>query len=159
MAFTCTLYNISDENNKLTKTLPSSGSLKWANAPCIFKDENDYLNPHIIVKGTANQITGKNYLVISGSGNPFLRHYFIENVTAVANELWDCQCHEDVLMTYNADIKGLSGTVERQENTFNLYLNDPNVNKLAYPLVQVKAFPEYIKSSDYQFYLITAGGY
>ena len=157
MAFTIRLYNVTDEPNVVNKTL-SSG---WSNATCVFKDTEDYVNPHFLITGSNNQIQGRNYIKLENAG-VFNRYYFITKIKSVTsgaasgNAVWDCECHEDVLMTYASAIKNLSGIVERQEQFTNLYLNDPEILKMSYPLIQHKAFPNSI--STYNYFLTVAGG-
>lgn len=163
MAISVQLYNITDEPNKLEKTLPlSSDTQNYFTTQCTLKDPQSIMNIELKLSGTPTRIANKNYLrlpVLTG----VQRYYFITDITSIpgydtGNYMWIIKGRLDPLMTYADDIKNLTGIVDRQENQYNLYLNDPMVPKMSYPLIQHKAFPTSITTSDYNFYLITAGG-
>ena len=153
MSVSLTLYKVTDEPNVLNKTLPSGSGLS-ANITGTFKDPNDFINPEIIIDQSASTISNKNYFKITSS--PINRCYFITDITILGPRLYKIKGHVDVLMSFNTDIKALTGIVERQENLTNLYLNDPEILKMSYPLIQHKAFPNSI--STYNYFLTVAGG-
>ena len=157
MAINMRIYRVTDENNKLNKTL---GSYMTVNGT--LKNETDIINPEIILEvsnsvitSSSDTFTTRNYIYIPSLS----RYYFITDMTIVQSNLVRIRCHIDVLMTYNSQIKAMKGVMARQENYYNLYLTDSALNKLAYPLIQHKAFPNMIDTqTDMRFFLATAGG-
>ena len=72
----------------------------------------------------------------------FNRYYFINNITSISSTLVQFDCHVDVLMTYaNEIMTNNSAIIKRQENDWNLYLNDGSFNIYQDSIVQTKAFP------------------
>lgn len=64
--------------------------------------------------------TGFNYAHIP----EFNRYYFVTNVVSVSDGIVSLSMHVDVLMTYASEIRSISAVIRRQENLFNLYLDD-----------------------------------
>lgn len=64
--------------------------------------------------------TGFNYAHIAEFG----RYYFLTGVSTVSDKLLSVSFHVDVLMTYKDAIADMQAIVKRQENKFNLYLDD-----------------------------------
>ena len=154
MAVSLKFYTVTDENNKLNKNLGTATSLTGT-----FKEPFDFINPEITVYGSTSNMTTTKYFKLNYMYSSTLgRYYFITDMQIEQQGILRIRCHIDVLMTYNTAIKNMKGIMDRQENYYNLYLNDPELKKLSYPLIQVKAFPNMIQSSDYNFFVITAGG-
>lgn len=63
---------------------------------------------------------GFNYVQIP----EFNRYYYVTGVSSVSNGLVSISLHCDVLMTYADGIKSCNAIIKRQENKFNLYLDD-----------------------------------
>lgn len=152
MAMTCKFYQVTDENNKLDKTL---GTYK-VNTTVTLKESTSLVNPTFIITGFNMSSYPVNYVELTLSTSA-TKYYFIKDMIAVANNVWELPCHIDVLMSYNSEIKNLMVTIERQENLYNLYLNDSIIKKFSYPLIQTKAFSGTFGNS-YQYYLIASGG-
>lgn len=57
----------------------------------------------------------------------FKRYYFITDIISVKNNLWQINMRVDVLMSHTEQIKLLSGIIERQENIYNDYLVDNQI--------------------------------
>lgn len=155
MAVTLKFYRITDEPNVLNKTLPTTSPL-YISYSGTFKDPADYINPEITLDAGASTISNKNYFKIDTS--PFNRYYFITDITILGPRLVKVRGHVDVLMSFANDIKALRGTVDRQENQYNLYLQDSALQKMSYPLIQHKAFPNSISGTNYNFFLTVVGG-
>lgn len=110
------LYENSSENYVVSKNI----TLKESMQNCVLKDGTSVENPVILVRNTSN-ISTYNYMYIPD----FHRYYYIEEIVSVQNGLWELHGHVDVLQTYGNAIKGLTATCKRQENLFNMYLDDP----------------------------------
>lgn len=113
---TLTLYKNNSEQNAVTKSLTQVQTMTGT-----LRNGTSIIDPVVLVSDIAN-ISGVNYCKI----NEFNRYYFINNIKSVNNNLWELSCHVDVLQSFATEIRAQSGIVERQENYFNLYLNDGN---------------------------------
>lgn len=109
-----TLYKNNSENYRIDKSISSQGTYS-----CVLKDGCSVENPVILL--ATNNISDVNYMYISDFG----RYYFIGDIISVRNGLWEVHAHVDVLMSYSSEIKACTATFKRQENLFNMYLDDP----------------------------------
>lgn len=116
MSFTCNLYKTKSEKTALDKVMLSGGiSLSGT----LLNDSN-IINPSILIKRPATDIALFNYMEISD----FERKYFITDITALTNETCIVNGHVDVLSTYASGIRALEGVIARQENKYNLFIDD-----------------------------------
>lgn len=143
MSFNIILQRSDSPANALTKTLANVFSLTGA-----LKDGTSLIDPVIMVEN-AGIITGVNYASIADFG----RQYFIKNITSVYNNMWEIALHVDVLGTYASGIKACSGIVAKQENSYNLYLNDGNYKAYQNPHIIQKEFPSGFDTSEFSFVL------
>lgn len=144
--FSVKLYTVSDDNKVVSKTLGTA--TEYAN--CIMKETVDVTAPVIRIS-TSTELSGKNYCYIERYG----RYYFVDKIETTPDGYWQLHCRCDVLMSYKTQIKALTGTLERSQNTFNGYLNDPQYKALAYRKIVTKQFPTAI--NDDCFILMTVG--
>ena len=72
----------------------------------------------------------------------FKRNYFITSMESVRNGLYIINGHVDVLTTYASAIKANTAIVQRQANTFNLYLDDGAFKIYQNPIVETFTFPQ-----------------
>lgn len=115
MSLTVKLQKNSSPKNKIGKTLTGDKTYNsW------FKNPTSILRP-VIVLETSDDLTAYNYIQISELG----RSYFIDDIVSLHNNMWEIHAHVDVLETYATSIKANSAVIRRQENKFNLYLDDP----------------------------------
>lgn len=108
------LYKISDDKINVNKTLNNqkqfSGSLR---------EECSIVNPSFTIQSSEN-LAMYNYAFIPDFG----RYYYVNNPTIVRNNIWRFEGHTDVLMSFKNDFLKLDATIARQQNVWNLYLND-----------------------------------
>ena len=145
------LYQTSDPNNKLNKSLNSEIALTG-----VLRSECSVLNPTIEIETTVN-ISTYNYAYIQ----EFSRYYFITDIVAVGNNLWKVSFKCDVLMTYAYDIKGLTAIIKRQKTEFNLMLQDNILPTYADDRVQCFNFPSSLtplSGNQFKYYLTLVGG-
>ena len=116
MSFTCNLYKTKSDTRALTKVM-ESGSKSFSGT--LINDSN-IINPSILIKIGADEIATFNYMEISTFG----RKYFITDITALTETTCIVSGHVDVLSTYASEIRALKGVIARQENKWNLYLDD-----------------------------------
>lgn len=70
----------------------------------------------------------------------FNRYYYIQNFTVVNNKLVVAILSVDPLMSFADEIRNLNCVIARQENNYNLYINDPKIVSLCKPHIQVIPF-------------------
>lgn len=144
------LYTNTSENYVVSKNITAQANMSG----CILKDDTSVENPVILVRNTGN-ISGYNYMYIPD----FHRYYYIEEIVSVQNGLWELHGHVDVLMTYGSQIRSQYATCKRQENLFNLYLDDPDFKTYNKSSVVTKAFTGAGSplSKSLSYILVTAG--
>lgn len=117
------------------------------------RDESEISNPDVLV-GVDNTIPPQcNYCHIP----EFNRYYYIREINAYRNSMFILHLHCDVLMSFKDYIRQCSGVVARQENNWNLYLDDNMFRAYANPIVQTKVFPSGFNQSDFSYILAVAG--
>ena len=104
------------------------------------KHNTDLINPTFIISGTSDNIYQYNYL----SCPFFNRSYYITNITNKAHNLYEIECHVDVLQSYNSQILNHTAIIERSSTKFDSFLNDTQMQRESYNQVQYKKF-------DYEF--------
>lgn len=130
MSITVNLCTSSSPKEALTKTLTTG-----TNYNCVLKENTSILKPVFIIS-TSDNLTGYNYMDI----RDFNRYYFIDDIRNIRNNMWEISAHVDVLTTYATAIKNNRAVIRRQQNKFNLYLNDPEYKTYNTELVQTKKF-------------------
>ena len=134
------------ENNKIDKNIT-----EIARVEATLRDETSIINPSILYGGAYP--AGCNYVYIYA----FSRWYFVKNITSVRDGLWRIDCHVDVLESFKTEIKAQTAVVSRQENNWNLYLNDGFFRTYQNPGINKAVFPTHFSKNDHRFILITAG--
>ena len=146
MSFNVTLQRNNSERNKLTKDISEiltvSGELKT---------ETSIIDPVIIIECDLSAVTGCNYISIPAFG----RSYFVNNIRSIRTGLVEFSCHVDVLSTFASEIRENTAIVRKQENNWNLYLNDGSFKIYQNPNVLTKAFPSGFTTQE--FVLAVAG--
>lgn len=143
-------YINSSENYRVDKQITQQLS-----AECTLKDNTSVENPVLMIRSTSN-ISSYNYMYIPDFG----RYYYINEIVSVHNGLWEIHAHVDVLMTYKSQIRGCNATFKRQENLFNLYLDDPEFKTYNKSDIVTKAFSggNGPLSKNMSYVLVVAGG-
>ena len=146
MGFSIDLQTNSSEKNKLDKDLTTIATVTGT-----LKTETSIIDPVILIEGNLSNYTGCNYVTISAFG----RSYFVNNIRAIRNNLFEISAHVDVLSSFAAGIRSNSAIIRRQENKWNLYLNDGTFKVYQNPNVLTKAFPSGFTKQE--FVLAVAG--
>lgn len=94
---------------------------------------------------------GFNYFYIS----EFNRYYFLKSSAATAHNIITIEGHVDVLMTYADRIRAANAIIFRQENEWNLYLDDGIFKAYQNPKHKIVKFPN--KITDFSYILALAG--
>lgn len=99
------LYRISDPDNKLDKTLPSTaGNYLQITADYGFEGDQDTGTPSIIIESATEPLYNYAYI------DSFSRYYFVTSRRWISGQNWRLTLRVDVLKTYMTVIKNLSGT-------------------------------------------------
>ena len=130
MSITVNLCSSGSPVEALTKSLTTG-----TNYTCVLKEGTSILKPVIIIN-TSDNLTGYNYMDI----RDFSRYYFIDDIRSIHNNIWEISAHVDVLTTYATAIKANSAVIKRQQNLYNLYLDDPEFKTYNNERVQTKRF-------------------
>ena len=145
MSFTIKLQNNQSPVNKIGKIL-----YEVATVTGTLKNESEVINPEILIESKTDILTA-NYLTITS----FKRNYFIEEIQSVRTNLWLVKAHVDVLETYASKILSNTAVVLRQENNFDLLLNDGVFKCKQDPRISYRKFPSGL--GDFNYILITQG--
>lgn len=146
MAFNIELKINNSEQNKLNKDTKTIITVSG-----VLKEETSIIDPVIKIECKLSDVTRCNYLSIP----EFRRSYFVNDIRSIRNGLVEFSCHVDVLSTYAEQIKNNTGIIKRQENEWNLYLNDGSFKVYQNPNVLTKAFPSGFTTQE--FVLAVAG--
>ena len=130
--FDILLQRNNSEKNRVTKDLTLLGT-----ATGVLREETSIVDPIVKIECDLANVVKCNYITIAEFG----RSYFVNNITSVRQGLVEFQCHVDVLSSYATEIKGTTAIIRRQENDWNLYLNDGTFKVYQNPTVLTKAFP------------------
>ena len=142
-----TLYKNTSEKTKVGKTLASASVHTGT-----LREGCEVVNPTVIVEGA--NLSVFNYIYIP----EFHRYYFITGITSVKKGLWQIDGHCDVLESYKEQLKTQKAVVERQEQKYNLYLNDPDWKVYRNKQVLTRTFPSGFLDTGF-YYLTVVGGY
>lgn len=143
---TIEIYTNTSDSKVVTKSITLVATLTGT-----LRDDCSIIDPVIKIEGlTATQVKTANYLYIADFG----RYYYINDITFNGN-LFILSCHVDVLMSFKGQFKELEGVISRQENSYNLYLQDGLFKTYQKPHISVKQFPSGFNT--YQYILCVAG--
>ena len=117
----------------------------------ILREECSILDPIIVFAEPVTSFVGANYLTIESFG----RSYFIRSITSLDTHRTEIAAHVDVLASFADEIKANTGIVHRQENRWNLYLNDGILRAYQNPMVDTILFPSGFSGQSYV--LLTSG--
>lgn len=145
MSFSISLQNNSSPINKIGKSISTIKTVTGS-----LKNESNVLRPEILIECDSS-ILSANYMTI----DELHRKYFIEEIQSVRNNLWLVQAHVDVLDTYKSQILSNSAVVLRQENNFDLLLNDGVFKCKQNSRIFYRKFPSGL--GDFNYILITQG--
>ena len=146
MSFNIQLLVNSSPKNQLDKSLSSVLTVDGT-----LKDDTSIIDPVIKIQCDLSSVKNCNYMYISEFG----RYYFITDMRSISANVVEFSGHVDVLTTYRTQIRSNTGIIKRQENTWNLYLNDGTFAVYQNPMVLTKAFPSGFTTQE--FVLAIAG--
>lgn len=141
---TITLYNNTSPPNYVNKSITIVSTLTGT-----LRNPTSVTDPVITIE--RSDPTGFNYARIEEFG----RYYFVTGISSESNSLISISLHVDVLMTYKEGIKNMNAIVKRQENQFNLYLDDGIFKAYQNTKHKVIQFP--YGFTEYSYILALAG--
>lgn len=130
MSFNIVLQTNRSDDNVLSKDIVDIDTMTGT-----LKKDTSILNPVIEFSGSLP--TECNYMTISEFG----RSYFVTDVKSTGNGRFEVSAHVDVLSTYASQIRNLDAIVARQQNKWNLYIDDGTFKIYQNPLLTIKEFP------------------
>ena len=146
MSFNIVLQTNTSEKNRIDKTLIDIATLTGT-----LKSETSIIDPVILIEGDLSDYVNCNYMTIESFG----RSYFINNIKSIRTGLFEISAHVDVLSSFADEIRSNTAIVRRQENRWNLYLNDGSFRVYQNPMVLTKAFTSGFTTQE--FVLAVAG--
>lgn len=141
-------YKISDEPNKIVKTLGTAFNINNG----VLREPSSVENPVIQIEIPSSGYFDMNYCYLDS----FKRYYFIVDKKMDGPTLCTLTLKVDVLYTYRTVIGNTPMLIERSENRYNKYITDSNRVLNNYPMILTKAFPTSWDSLSY--YLTVAAG-
>lgn len=146
MAFQVLLQTNNSEKNKLDKDLVTISTISGT-----LKNETSIIDPVILIEADLISLINCNYITIPVFG----RSYFVTNIRSIRRNLVEVSAHVDVLSSFASQIRNNVAIVRRQENRWNLYLNDGVFKVYQNPMVLTREFPTGF--STFEFVLAVAG--
>lgn len=147
MAINISLYQMSEAENVLPKTIPSPVSMH----SITLKEGCSIDKPTVSFSGGSAIMATLNYAYIDAFG----RYYWIRDRNMLVNGVCELTLESDPLQSFATQIKAVPATITRNENMSNGYLQDSGYNALAYEAMQYKAFPQAL--DDTSCILVTVG--
>lgn len=138
---TIKLYNNLSDQIVVDKNITQIG----ADITGTLRENCSIIDPVIKLEGTVGaNIASCNYAYIS----EFARYYYINNIVCVGT-LFELHMHVDVLMSFRGDIRANTAVIARQQNLYNLYLQDGVFKAQSNPHYQICQFPSGFNSFNF----------
>lgn len=147
MSFNIILQTNNSDDNYITKSLTTISTVTGT-----LRENTSIIDPVFIVQSSVDSLVKCNYCTVS----TFNRSYFVRDIVSLKNGLTEIHCHVDVLSSFADSIKSNKAIVKRQENEWNLYLDDGSFKVYNNPMILTKKFPSGFDS--YSYILAVAGG-
>lgn len=146
MSFNIIIQRNNSELNRVVKNVRNIITLSGE-----LREATSIIDPIIKIECDLEDITECNYLTIP----VFNRSYFIKNIRSIRNNIVEISCHVDVLSSFADAIKTNTAIIKKQENSWNLYLNDGTFKIYQNPEILTKSFPSGFSTQE--FVLAVAG--
>lgn len=146
MSFDIILQRNQSEKNALSKVVNDLATVTG-----VLKNETSIVNPTIIIECNVSDFSLCNYMSIP----EFDRSYFVTDIRSIKNGLVEFTCHVDVLSSFAPYIRANRAIIEKQENAWNVYLDDGTFRVYQNPMVLTKMFPSGFDT--WEFVLAVAG--
>lgn len=140
MSFIIELQQNTSEDNRLDKELTTLYSLEG-----VLKDGTSIMTPSVLVQASPSSLAICNYATISAFG----RRYYVTNISAFRGDLSQIDLKVDVLTSWKQEIRNCTGIVYKQENLWNMYLDDGTFKCYQNPIMGSFQFPGGFNSLNY----------
>lgn len=157
------MFEIVLGNNSSAMNVVDKEFIQFNTVNGVLRGAASIIDPVVIVELNSNETwrTSCNYAHIPSFG----RYYYITNIVAVdgstsnngGTQLWEIHMHVDVLMTYSKQIRSQTAVVARQEEKYNLMLDDGFFMCYQNPRLQTKLFSVPDPFETQEFVLVVAG--
>ena len=141
LSITLKLQTCTSDDRVVNKTLSDITSVT-----ATIKEDCSIIDPVFLVSGGVSTYANCNYCTVSNFGG---RQYFVRDIKTASNGMTELHCHCDVLSTWASDLGSLEAVIERQENDFNLYLDDGSFKVYSNPIIQTIDFSSGFSSPCY----------
>ena len=148
MAITMNLYTISDDERKVSKSIPVS---PISSHTITLKDGCSVDEPVVTLTASIASIASANYAYIDTFG----RYYWIRNRKSLVNGVVELTLESDPWMSFSSQLRSCKATITRNQNASNGYLLDDAYQLLAYNTVVTRDFPAGL--TDESVVLLTVG--
>lgn len=153
MAVTVTLYENTGDKLQTTSTVLSSLEV----CSGTYRGEVNIINPQITLEASEASIASCNYFTVYNGS--MVRYYWITEKTCLRTGIWQISGSADVRRTFLDAIKASYGVVARNENFYNMYLEDDKIPVMAKPTMNLYKFGSTpFDRNTHSILLITAGG-
>lgn len=146
MSFNIVLQTSNSDKRALDKSITDIATYNG-----VLKDKTSIINPVIRIEADLSDIAMCNYMTIDTFG----RKYFITDIKSITSDIVEISGHVDVLSTYADGIRKNTGITYRQQNNWNLYLDDGSFKTYQDPKIALKLFPNGFTAQ--RFVLAVAG--
>lgn len=143
---TLEIYQNNTRDNQRTKNITLIASMSGT-----LREGSSIIDPVLKIQGSLPY--NANYFYIP----EFHRYYFVTDCVALRNNIYELHGHCDVLSSAGEGLNSCFGIVRRQENAWNLYLDDGVFKAYSNPNVVQKAFPSGFSTSNMCYVLAVAG--
>lgn len=130
--FSILIQRNKSEKNKIGKNIETIASVSG-----VLREGSSIINPVISLQIDPVIIRDSNYITIE----EFKRSYFISNITYERRDIVSLTLTVDPLESFKDEIKANTAKIKRQENNFNLYLQDDELMTYQNTQRQFKKFP------------------
>ena len=144
MSFSIKLQRNTSPMNKMDKSCNLVGTITGT-----LRNETNLVDPIILVE--QSELPYFNYMTIEA----FHRSYFVREIKAVRNNVWEIHGHSDPLMSFKQDFLQNTALVARNENQYDLLLNDGGFKCRQNSRVGYLSFPSGL--DNFNYILIVAG--
>ena len=100
---------------------------------------------NLVIRVEVNTLSNANYAYIDF----YERYFFITKSDSICEGIYDLHLQSDVLMSFTEYFEEWEGIVKRQENKYNLLLNDNSFKIYQNPIVIQKTFPNGFSGQEY----------
>lgn len=130
---TITLYNNTEKSLIADKSPAVVASYSGT-----FRDAIDFITPVLVIEANSFDVQSSNYFSIPGAID---RYYYMTGKKALNDKLWQITGRADLRKTFRTQILAAEGIVARNENNYDMYLNDPQIPIGARKTLSIRKFP------------------